>query len=263
MLVQTNGFIFDNKTSDDFGLLICNIEGKEPSESSGGEIEITKIESPIQNRWCKSGNSHYKDALQFSFQVVKSSFKPFDAYEYSSISRWLCRKDDYKDFMITRQDYDNIHFYVQFNVSPVEVAGNIIGITVTGTTDSPFGYSQLNKYVIESNGYAEYTIFDLSDEIGYIYPNIEINVNRNCDISITNLHENRTFTLNDCVANEIIKIDGKLLQMTTNANRNIYESTNYIFPRIANDYDNRKNVFRVQGNCTVTMKYRQIRKVGV
>ena len=51
--------------------------------------------------------------------------------------------------------------------------------------------------------------------------------------------------------------------MTTNANRNIYESTNYIFPRIANDYDNRKNVFRVQGNCTVTMKYRQIRKVGV
>ena len=51
--------------------------------------------------------------------------------------------------------------------------------------------------------------------------------------------------------------------MTTNANRNLYEDTNYIYPRIANDYDNRKNVFRVQGNCTVTMKYRQIRKVGV
>ena len=137
--------------------------------------------------------------------------------------------------MITRRDYDNIHFFTQFNISPVEVAGNIVGITVTGITDSPFGYSQLNKYVIECNGSTEYTIFDLSDEIGYIYPDIEIEVNDNCDVIITNIHENRTFSLKNCVANEVIKIDGKLLQMTTNANRNLYENTNYIYPRIAND----------------------------
>ena len=263
MKVYTNGFIYDDKTSDDFGLIICEIEGNEPSDTSGGEIEITKIESPIQNRWYKSGNTNYTGALQFAFQVCKSNFKPFDSYEYSSISRWLCRKDDYKDFMITRRDYDNIHFFAQFNISPVEVAGNIVGITITGITDSPFGYSQLNKYVIECNGSTEYTIFDLSDEIGYIYPDIEIEVNDNCDVIITNIHENRTFSLKNCVANEVIKIDGKLLQMTTNANRNLYENTNYIYPRIANDYDNRKNVFKIQGNCIVTMRYREIRKVVV
>ena len=263
MKVYTNGFIYDDKTSDDFGLIICEIEGNEPSDTSGGEIEITKIESPIQNRWYKSGNTNYTGALQFAFQVCKSNFKPFDSYEYSSISRWLCRKDDYKDFMITRGDYDNIHFFAQFNISPVEVAGNIVGITVTGITDSPFAYSQMNKYVIESNGSAEYTIFDLSDEIGYIYPDIEIEVTKNCDISITNTHENRIFTLNNCVANEIIKIDGKMLQMSTNANRNLYADINYIFPRIANDYDNRKNIFRIQGYCVITMRYREIRKVVV
>lgn len=263
MTVETKGFIFNGKTSDDFGLIICEIDGNAPSDTSGGEIEITKIESPIQNRWYKSGNSVYTEALQFAFQVCKSSFEPFDSYEYSSISRWLCRKDDYKDFMITRKDYDDTHFYVQFNVSPVEVAGDIVGITVTGVTDSPFGYSHLNKYVIESEGSTEYTIFDLSDEIGYIYPDIEIAVNDNCDISITNMHENRTFSLKNCVANEIIKIDGKLLQMSTNANRNLYADTNYIFPRITNDYDNRKNKFKIQGNCVVTMRYREIRKVVV
>ena len=165
--------------------------------------------------------------------------------------------------MITRRDYDNIHFFAQFNISPVEVAGNIVGITITGITDSPFGYSQLNKYVIECNGSTEYTIFDLSDETGYIYPDVEIEVNDNCDVIITNTHENRTFSLKNCVANEVIKIDGKLLQMTTNANRNLYENTNYIYPRIANDYDNRKNVFKIQGNCIVTMRYREIRKVVV
>ena len=263
MLVDAKGFTFAGKTSDEFGLIMCSFEGSEPSDTSGGKIEFTKIDSSIQNRWYKTGNANYSEPLQFSFQIVKSTFEPFDAYDYSSIARWLVRKDGYKDFMITRSDYDNIHFNVQMNIEPIEVAGNIVGITVNGITDSPFGYSQLNKYVIECNGFTEYTIFDLSDEIGYIYPDIEIEVKDNCDVIITNTHENRTFSLKNCVANEIIKIDGKLLQMTTNANRNLYENTNYIYPRIANDYDNRKNVFKIQGNCIVTMRYREIRKVVV
>ena len=80
MTVQTNGFIYDGKTSDDFGLIVCKIDGSNASDTSGGEIEITKVESPIQNRWIKSGNSNYTSALQFGFQVCKSNFKPFDAY---------------------------------------------------------------------------------------------------------------------------------------------------------------------------------------
>ena len=78
MTVQTNGFIYDGKTSDDFGLIICKIDGSNASDTSGGEIEITKVESPIQNRWIKSGNSNYTSALQFGFQVCKSNFQPFD-----------------------------------------------------------------------------------------------------------------------------------------------------------------------------------------
>ena len=35
------------------------------------------------------------------------------------------------------------------------------------------------------------------------------------------------------------------------------------FVTIANDYDSRKNVFKIQGNCIVTMRYRGIRKVVV
>ena len=264
MFVQTNGFVFDGRSSDDFGLLICNFDGSEPSESSGGEIEITKTESPIQNRWYKSGNSNYTSALQFSFSVAKHTFEPCDAYDYSAINRWLCRKDGYKDFMITRRDYDNVHYYAQFNITPIEVAGNIVGITVNGVTDSPFGYSQLITNTFEVNGFGAFTLFDLSDEIGYIYPDIEIEVNDNCDIKIINQFDGSVFKLNNCVANEIIKIDGKYLQMNTTALlHNLYNDTNYMFPKIMNDYSNRKNVFEMYGNFVITMKYRQIRKVGI
>ena len=264
MFVQTNGFIFDGRSSDDFGLIVCQFDSNKPNDSSGGEIQITKIDSPIQNRWYKSGNSNYTEALQFSFQVAKQTFESFDSYDYSCINRWLCRKDGYKDFMITRIDYDNVHYYVQFNISPIEVAGNIVGINITGITDSPFGYSQLITNTIEVNDSASFTLFDLSDEIGYIYPDIEIKVKEKCDISITNKFEERTFKLNNCITNEIIKIDGKYLQMTTTALlHNIYKDTNYVFPRIVNNYSNRKNLFEFKGKFTITMKYRQIRKVGI
>ena len=42
----------------------------------------------------------------------------------------------------------------------------------------------------------------------------------------------------------------------------IYDNnTNYVFPRIINDYNKRKNVFKIEGDCTVKIKYRPIRKV--
>jgi len=242
MFVDTKGFVFDGKTSDDFGLIVCKFDGNEPSDTSGGEIELTKTDSPIQNRWYKTGNANYSNPLQFSFQVVKSTFEPFDAYEYSAINRWLVRKDGYKDFMITRLDYDNIHFNVQFNIEPVEVAGNIVGITVNGICDSPFGYNQLITKTIEVDGSTTLTLLDMSDEIGYIYPDIEIDVKSACDVKITNVTENnRLFYIKNCIANEIINIDGKYLQISTTAiSHDIYNDTNYMFPRIVNDYDKRK-----------------------
>ena len=64
--------------------------------------------------------------------------------------------------------------------------------------------------------------------------------------------------------NEIIKIEGKYLQISTTAlSHKIYEDCNYIFPRIVNDYNKRKNVFTIEGICSLKMQYRPIRKVGV
>ena len=100
------------------------------------------------------------------------------------------RKDGYKDFMITRSDYDNIHFNVQMNIEPIEVAGNIVGITVNGITDSPFGYNQLITKTIDVNGSDTFSFVDMSDEIGYIYPDIEIEINSACDLKIINQSEN-------------------------------------------------------------------------
>ena len=60
MFVYANGIVFDGKTSDEYGLIICEIDGSEPSETTGGQIEFLTTDSPIQNRWYKTGNANYQ-----------------------------------------------------------------------------------------------------------------------------------------------------------------------------------------------------------
>lgn len=264
MFVGARGFVFEGKTSDDFGLVLCRFQGNEPSSSYGGGIEFSKTDRPIQNRWYKTGNSYYKEPIQFYFQVVKANFKPFDAYEYSIISRWLQRKDSYKDFMIVRTDYDNIHFNVMLNTEPIAVSGNIVGISVSAICDSAFGYGHMFKKTVNVNGTAEFTILDMSDEIGYIYPDCRIEVQNDCDVIVTNITDNRVFRINKCVTGEIISIDGKYLEASTTALlHNLYNNFNYKFIRITNDYNNRKNKFKLEGNFIFTMQYRPVRKVMI
>lgn len=57
MTVYTNGFTFDNITSDELGLMVCEFNGNTPSETSGGNIEFILTSAPIRNRWYKSGNA--------------------------------------------------------------------------------------------------------------------------------------------------------------------------------------------------------------
>ena len=105
---------------------------------------------------------------------------------------------------------------------------------------------------------------DMSDEIGYIYPDIEIDISSACNLKITNETSGEIFKLNNCINNEVIKIDGTILEITSTAiSHKIYNDTNYKFPRIVNDLNKRTNVFKIEGNCTLTMKYRPIRKVVI
>lgn len=265
MTVYTNGFTFDNITSDELGLMVCEFDGNTPSETSGGNIEFTLTSAPIRNKWFKSGNANYSQAIQFEYQVIKQNYEPIDSYEYSTYARLLQRKDDYKEFTITKLDYDTVHFNAQLNVSPISIAGDIMGIAITGITDAPFGFGQLiTLKATTENGIGMLKFADMSDEIGYIYPDIEIDISSACNLKITNETSGEIFKLNNCVNNEIINIDSTILEMTSTAlSHKLYEDSNYKFPRIVNDLNKRTNIFKIEGNCTLTMKYRPIRKVVI
>ena len=58
MTVYTNGFTFDNITSDELGLMVCEFNGNTPSETSGGNIEFTLTSAPVQHRCYTRASTH-------------------------------------------------------------------------------------------------------------------------------------------------------------------------------------------------------------
>ena len=63
----------------------------------------------------------------------------------------------------------------------------------------------------------EYFLYDLSDEVGYIYPSIlEIECLADGDLRINNSQEDKVVEIKNCKNGEIITLDGKNKIIQTN-----------------------------------------------
>lgn len=265
MTISATNFVYDNLTTEEFGVIICSFNGTEDESSGGSKIEFTKPSVPINKKWLKLGQAQYQEPLEIKVQICKNDFSEFDSYDKAAIARWLVQQDNYKELRFSNCDYEDVMFMAMVNEIEYIGAGKTIGISINFICDAPFGYGHKMKYDIDTSVDGnEFTLIDLGDEIGYIYPDIHITFNNDCNFELYNSIEDRKFTISNCKENEEIHVLGEFLQMETNVESHmIYNDSNLIFPRVANFYNNRKNNFRVTGDCKLSLEYRPIRKVGV
>lgn len=264
MSLSPNGFVFDGVSSEEFGLVIAFYDSKWEGGSAGSEMEFTKTSNPVRKRWIKIGQANYQNPLEFTFQVMKRQFVPFDSYELSAISRWLIRQDGYKRLQFVQEDYSDVYFNAYVKSTNYIGDGKILALEITFVCDAPFGYGEKIKGTWDVSSHTENFYFhDMSDEVGYIYPDMTITIHESCDFTIHNSIENRNFIIRSCVPNEVITINGNVLQMkTTSVTHNLYESSNFNFFRFSNTYNTRKNIITVTGKSTIQFSYIPIRKVG-
>ena len=109
------------------------------------------------------------------------------------------------------------------------------------------------------------SLYDQSDEIGYIYPDMTIRCLESGNLKIQNsMEDDRNFYLANVESGEIITLHGEEQIIESNrSSHNIYDDFNFKFPRICNTYENKNNVltFSIPIECTLT--YSPIRKVGI
>lgn len=283
-------FEYDGKCLSDYGMMICRFDSPGlKTLSSGADISFQTIKS-IGSDKLKMCGCKYEETYTATFQIcLNPSLNPDNgSYPYlspdriSALQRWLCRKDGYHPFKLLQEDFRDIYWNAAFNCKQIELNGETTGLELTMYTDSPYAYLAAEDITYSLTPGDSFTLFDLSDETGFLYPAVTIvcgNTNSSCSdnrgkiILQNSMDSKRKTILTNLQNNEIITLDGENKLISSNFSRtDLANSFNYCFPRIFNrieeGIDIRENVFTLLDTenaipCHITFRYAPIIKTGL
>lgn len=259
-------FEYDGLRLSDFGMVMCKLgSGGIDTVSNGSNIEFNTI-STLNGMKHELASSRYDDCLTATFQIC-NNFCDGEDGEISletmrNVMRWLNRKTFHK-FRLMSDEYAGIYFMASFNVSRIEMDGMLVGFELEMFSDSPFGLFDEVSLKID-NDVAGKTIcfYSGSDEEGFIYPRMEINVESNGDLEVHSVKDDRTMVVRNCKAGEKITVDYPVIT-SSRSDHEIQNDFNWIFYRISTEFRDSENEITISLPCSVTMEYSPVAKVGV
>jgi hypothetical protein len=258
--------IFDNIPSSHFELIVCKFDKSSgiERESIGSEREFTSSKPPISNKWYDFG-SQYTTPFEITIALCKNDLSKINDDESPKIAWWLIRNDEKKWLHFNKIGYEDIFFKCSATkIEKITIGGYTYGMEITFICDSPFGYSSIQNKSFNINSNKTFTIYNDSHDIGNIYPDMQIHITQDCNLTITNNIENRIFKINNCTKNEIITIDGERKIITTsNKLHKIYNDFNWKYFRLVSNNFTHKNEIVINGYANIELSYRTVRKVGV
>ena len=259
-------FEYDGLTLSDMGYMICSfdVDGSE-TVSNGSQITFNTV--PTLNGYKHELlSAKYEECLGATIQICKDvciyDDMEISVDELRSLMSWLNRKEFHK-FKLLDDDYIDLYFEASFNVNKILIAGKVCGLELSMTTNRPFALQEPRAIVINNlseNG--KKTLYDTSDEEGYIYPHMEITINQSGNLNIHNDLENRDMYIANCTSGETITLDYPVITSSLNSHE-IQNDFNWNFFRIANTFRNKKNDLTISLPCTIKLSYSPIVKVTV
>ena len=271
-------FEYDGQRLSDYGCGVCHISGSADlnTVSLGSKITFNTINMTQQNKF-KLISTQYDEAYTTTLEIAKFDCRDrnnhiFSTAEIAKLTRWLNRKKYCKFKMIYLDGKcANMYYMGTFNVDMIVYGGNVIGLQLTLQTNAPFAYyDPIDCEMNFDKPGAMASIYDMSDEIGYIYPNnVIIKCLASGNLTINNSQDgNRNTVINNCINGEILTLDGENKIITSSKNHEkLYNDFNYNFIRISNKYennmDNTQNIFTASMPCNITFTYSPICKAGL
>lgn len=269
MGVRAIDFEYDGQKLSDYGMVICDFDSSSGVSNPGQGSVITF------NRIQRNGGRHhglssavFNDCYSASFHICKDPCTYDDdmsisSEEYRSLMRWLNRRT-FLPFCLYEEDYEGTVCYydASFNIKKVLVGDVLYGLELTMETAGPFGYGE---EIVETKTFANssgsLTVNDLSDDVGFLYPMVKITVTNSGDISVTSSYDNKSTTIKNCSAGEIIMLSGDAMTITTSSSsHDIANDFNYEFLKIGNTMQSRANTITVSAACTLEIRYHPIVK---
>lgn len=262
-------FEFDGQYLSDYGFVICDFNGVSGTDvvSAGSKITFNTVSHHMGKKHNLT-STRYDECIQTTFSICKNPrlYKSLEISndEYRDLIRWLNRRE-FLNFQLLGDgddEHETCFFEASFNIDKIKIGDVLVGMELTMQTNKPFGYGQEQRVSwTVSDTTKTYLLSDISDEIGYIYPDITISINANGDLTLYNEMENCTMVINNCTVGEVITIDGENQIITSSLNsHHIYDDFNFEFFRIGNTINNRNNRISCSLPCKLEFTYSPIIK---
>ena len=264
-------FEYDGQYLSDYGFIICHFDFSTGANvaNAGSKITFEKV-SRNRGKQYSLTNAKYDECVTTSFDICKNpdlydyEEREISNDEYRDLMRWLNRREflKFQAFDEDDKERDTCYFNVSFNVEKVKIAEKLYGLRLNLESDKPFGYGQeLTTSWVFSDVSVSKILSDMSDEIGYVYPDMKITCNQAGDLSIFNELENCTMLIRNCSVGEVITIKGNEQIITSSYDsHDICNDFNWEFFRIGNTIDNRNNRISVSKPCAIVITYSPIIK---
>ena len=276
-------FTYDNESSQDYNLVIVGFDAPEVPLAMGREIFAGSM-NQYRNKVYQMG-TNWSGVLSFTVSFMKDpcvgSDQTFSEDEISAINAWLTspnypilfhmydiETDENEEVTIKGKKYD--YFGVFSDVAPKTISENIIGLTATFQTNSPFAWTQeiTQTFNVVTEAEQTYTVsVNNDDRLRQIYPVITVRPtsdpgNGRVDITITNTRDGFPMTLNIPVEPVTINCERSIISdaagILTFEDLGIGAEDYIFWPKLYHG----QNVFQITGDCEVTFTYREPRKVG-
>lgn len=266
-------FSFGNDKLSDYGCMVASITTSfSDSSPIGSKISFETLKSKITNK-NKIASVTYEDPSEITFDICKKNCDgnntiSFSDSDISLLSRWLNSKT-YEKFKPIYDDasYADVYFHGTFtSLSAISVGKDVVGMTLTFTPNSPFGYEDEKEiYVSIDSSSSNFTFYNDSDEVGYLYPTLfEITFKEDCDLTIINSLDAKNTVIKNCKNGEIITMDCENKVITSSKSHvSLYNDFNYNFPRFVNTLEECENTLNVSALCKIRIVYSPIRKAGI
>lgn len=244
MSFYATSLIFDGISSEQFGLMVANIESSKQDSGSFQKFDIQEERIASRNTGLYYGTIS-NNPLSFSVSLVsRDDNRHFDRYDMALIAGWLTGKNGYKKLSFCQPDMEHIYFNcIVTEVESIEVGMHKIGCSVTFQCDAPYAYRHMCPIVIrETNDYIYHNYSNLS---GYYFPIIKVETS-GTELSIDNITDGSRFFLSGMPErNKEITIDCQNQVMVSSDGTNLYSMWNIDatkqFPRFVRG-DNHMNI---------------------
>lgn len=289
--MYATNFEFNGVQAVDMGLVMGAWNGDGEDGEIGCKVTFNTSKPINCNEWNIHG-SHYEEPLTIEWSCIKNICDLTDnedmvitPAEQAYFHRWLECPGKYQYLRFFQDDYEDIYYYCTISITWNKVGGKILGFKLTATCNAPHGYSEVQFINKENIGTGDtFTLYSDSDDIGaQVFDSIEIQalgdgaVNITNDLDIEYSMHNIAMNIDNCKTNEVILINGKTKQITTNRtdHDDLADDYNYYPIRLVN-YDNlvsptldgysgtisqnRTNTYTNHGvPCNINLSYRSIR----